>query len=375
VTWRVPLCDVDIGDEEIAAATDVLRSKWLTMGAVTQRFEAAFAEAAGVKHAFAVTNGTAALQLAYRVVGLGRGDEFVLPSLTFVATANAGIVEGGTPVLADIASESDLTVGPQAIDRVLTPRTRAITVVHYAGYACDMTAILEVARARGVAVIEDCAHSPGARRDGRATGGWGDVGCFSFFSNKNMTTGEGGMVTTNRDDLADRLRLLRSHGMTTLTTERHKGHAFSYDVLEAGYNFRIDEVRSAIGLVQLGKLGDQNRRRRAVVAAYRDLLPPQVDVPFREHVGEPSFHIMPVLLPVGKDRSAFMRAMKEEGVPTSIHYPPLHTFSSFAATRHDPLPVTDRVAPRLVTLPLYGGMEASHVAIVCEAVRRALGAA
>ncbi len=261
-TWRIPLADIDLGAEELSAVQNVLQSRWLTMGGVTQEFETAFASYTGAKHALAVTNATAALHMACLAIGLKAGDEVIVPSLTFVATANSICYSGAMPVFADICSEHDLNISPEAIEALITERTRALMLVHYGGYACDMPRILELARKHNLKVIEDAAHAAGAWLDDRHLGTWGDIGCFSFFSNKNMTTGEGGMLVTNNDDLYEKLCLLRSHGMTTLTWDRHKGHAWSYDVVELGYNYRIDEIRAAIGVVQLKKLDRNNDRRR-----------------------------------------------------------------------------------------------------------------
>src|SRR5262249_37992626 len=201
--------------------------------------------------AVAAKSCTAALHLALVCAGVGPGDEVVCPALTFVATANAVRYCGATPVFADVDSLEHWNVSRRRLEAMLTPRTRALLVVHYGGYPCEMGPIMALAAERGLAVVEDAAHVPGASLDGRALGTWGLLGCFSFFSNKNMTTGEGGMITTDRDDLAERARRLRSHGMTTLTLDRHKGHAFSYDVTELGFNYRIGELNAALGLVQL----------------------------------------------------------------------------------------------------------------------------
>lgn len=215
--WRVPLADVRLGPEEESAVLDVLRSGWLTMGGVTQAFEQEFAAFVGAKHAFAVTNATAALHLACMAVGLGEGDEVIVPSLTFVATANAVRYTGANVVFADIESEDWLCICPRSIEEKINERTRAIVVMHYAGFACDMPEILRVAKKYHLAVIEDAAHAVGASLGGKPLGTWGDVGCYSFFGNKNMTTAEGGVLVTDDDRLAEKVRILRSHGMTTLT--------------------------------------------------------------------------------------------------------------------------------------------------------------
>lgn len=378
MTWKIPLADIDFGIEEEQAVLGVVRSRWLSMGEETQNFEKEFAEFTGAKHALAVTNATAALHMACMAVNLGPGDEVIVPSLTFVATANAVRYTGATPVFADVESEDWLTLSPASIEKNITEKTRAILVVHYAGYACDMPAIRTIAEKYNLAILEDSAHTIGSYLDGRHLGTFGEVGCFSFFSNKNMTTGEGGMVTTNDDGLADRLRVLRSHGMTSLTWDRHKGHAWSYDVVDLGYNYRIDELRSAIGRAQLKKMGRFNQRRAELTRLYRDLLSelvPEVHVPFNEERGVSCHHIMPILLPEGTNRVEFMEAMKAQGVQTSIHYPPIHTFQNYKEheefLRAD-LSVTENVGRREVTLPLYPLLKDEDVHTVVETVRSSL---
>ena len=378
--WHIPLSDIDFDTEEEQAVLQVIRSKWLTMGAVTQQFERELADYVGARHAIAVTNATAALHLACVAAGLGPGTEAIVPSLTFVATANAVRYTGAAPVFADIEGGHSLNISPDAIEACITPRTRAILVVHYGGYACDMPFILDIAGRYGLAVIEDAAHAIGSRLGERMLGTWGDVGCYSFFSNKNMTTGEGGMLVTDDDRLAERLRLLRSHGMTSLTWDRHKGHAWSYDVVDLGYNYRIDEVRSAIGRVQLKKLERNNQLRRELTALYHALLQescPRVSLPFQKHPGISACHLLPILLPQGMDRTRFMEGMKARGIQTSIHYPPIHQFSAFQGAggkQEQGLEITEALAAREVTLPLYPAMTEDHVCQVVDAVRESLEA-
>lgn len=374
--WKIPLSDIDFGPEESAAVAGVLQSKWLTMGSVTEEFEQAFAAYVGAKYAIAVTNATAALHLSCVVAGLGPGDEAIVPSLTFVATANAVRYTGATPVFADIAGGQDLNISYHSIEKAITERTRAILVMHYGGYACDMPSIMKLARERDLKVIEDAAHAVGSELGGIKLGIWGDIGCFSFFSNKNMTTGEGGMIVTNDEAYSQRLHLLRSHGMTTLTWDRHKGHAWSYDVVDLGYNYRIDEIRAALGRVQLGKLAANNERRRHLTQVYRDALQelaPQMAVPFEQHAGISAAHLMPVLLPGGTNRTGFMESMKSQGIQTSIHYPPIHTFTAYNGGKAKYfLPNTDDIAAREVTLPLYPAMLDEDVFTVAKAIAQAL---
>ena len=370
MNWRVPLSDIDFDEQEERAVVEVLRSRWLSMGGLTRQFEGEFAAFLGAKHCLAVTNGTAALHLACLAVGLRPGDEVIVPSLTFVATANAVRYTGAVPVFADIESLDWLNISPGAIEACVTERTRAILVVHYAGYACDMPAILNIAERHRLAVIEDSAHAIGSELHGRTLGTWGAIGCYSFFSNKNMTTGEGGMLATDDDALAERLRILRSHGMTSLSWDRHQGHAFSYDVVDLGFNYRIDEIRAALGRLQLKKLPAGNRRRAHLTALYRDLLAeriPELHIPFLEARGAACPHIMPVLLPVGADRSRFMEGMKARGVQTSIHYPPVHRFHIYRQGSRAVLRLTEEAAAREVTLPLYATLQEEQAGYVVQA--------
>lgn len=373
-TWRVPLSDVLVDDEILAAARDAVASGWWSMGPRVAAFEGAFAEICGVPHAIAVANGTAALHLALLSVGCGPGDEVVLPSLNFVAAANAVLHTGATPVFCDVGGEHDLNLDPADAEAALTKATKAILVLHHGGFPCDTDAVGAIARERGLAVVEDAAHAPGASRGDRMCGALGDVGCFSFFANKNIPVGEGGMLTTENDALADRLRLLRSHGMTTLTWDRHRGHSSSYDVVAHGFNYRLDEVRAAIGLVQLGRLQAGNAARARHVARYRDALDgvEGITMPFGESTGA-SHHLAVVLLPDGADRDGVRTRLAGRGVQTSVHYPPIHRFSRFAELPNGrPLPRTEAVAERILTLPLFPHMEDSQVDLVAEELVEAL---
>ena len=372
--WRVPLADVKLGIEEETAVLEVLRSGWLTLGEVTQAFEQELAAFVGAKHAFAVNNATAALHLACLAVGVGEGDEVIVPSLTFVATANAVRYTGAKAVFADIESEDWLCICPQAIEEKINERTKAIMVMHYAGFACDMPAIMRIAERRNLAIIEDAAHAIGASLDGKALGTLGDVGCYSFFGNKNLTTAEGGMLVTNDDHLAEKVRILRSHGMTTLTWDRFKGHASTYDVVDLGYNYRLDEIRSAIGREQLKKLPAGNARREVLVGQYRQAFQqkaPALGLPFTDKRGVSSQHIFPVLLPEGVDREAFRERMKQDGIQTSFHYPPVHQFAIYR-NEDEELWMTENVARRQVTLPLFPSMTDEQQDWVIESVVKAL---
>jgi len=373
--WRVPLADLDYGVEEEEAVLSVLRSRWLTMGGVTQEFESQFAAVTGSKFAFAVSNATEALHLACLALGIGSGDEVIVPSLTFVATANAVLYTGADVHFADIIGLDELTINPAEIECLITPRTKAIIVMHYGGFPCRMNEIMALAAKHNLPVIEDVAHAPGGFLDSKALGTWGAIGCFSFFSNKNLSTGEGGMLTTDNDTLAERIRLQRSHGMTSLTYDRYTGHAFSYDVVDLGYNYRIDELRAALGVSQLQKLERNNSRRCDLTHAYwRALDGLGVGLPFSQtEQGQPSYHIFPMLLPEGTDRQVFMESLRDSGIQSSIHYRPIHTFTYYQQRYgQQSLPRTESVASSEVTLPLYPTMSAEKLELVVEAVKHGL---
>ena len=375
--WQVPLADVVLGPEEIEAVTQVLKSGWLSMGPKTQEFEQHFAQFLGIKHAFAVANGTAALHLACEALGLKEGDEVLCPALTFVATANAILYTGARPVFIDINGPHDLNLSVADAGAKITEQTRAIMVVHYGGYPCNMDGVRALAAKHDLKIIEDCAHAPGAvyhsQAGPRMAGAIGDVGCFSFFANKNMTTGEGGMVVTDNDQLAERIRILRSHGMTTLTWDRHRGHSFSYDVVSKGYNYRLDEMRAALGIVQLRKVKAGNTNRGKIVLAYRENLENLdfLEIPFLRAPEGPTHHLFPVLLRDGSRRADFMAALAGQGIQTSIHFPPIHRFFSYLnlLPGNHRLPLTEEVCSREVTLPLFPHMREDQVQQVIRAVK------
>jgi dTDP-4-amino-4,6-dideoxygalactose transaminase len=376
--WRVPLADVRVGDDLLEAVREAVASGWWSMGPRVGAFEEAFADLCGSSFAFGVANGTAALHLALLAAGVGPGDEVILPSLNFVAAANVVGHVGATPVFCDIVDQDDLNLDPADLEAAVTPATRAVIVLHYAGFACDMDAVMEIADRHGLIVIEDAAHAPGGRWGVRACGSIGAIGCFSFFSNKNIPIGEGGMIVTSDPELADRLRLLRSHGMTTLTWDRHRGHAHTYDVLIPGFNYRIDELRAAMGLVQLGRLPEANAARRRIAARYRELLHDRAGIrlAFADGDVEASAHHLTVaVLPAGTERDAVRSLLTEQRIQTSVHYPPIHRFTAYAeAGRRRPLPQTEAVADRIVTLPLYPELRDDQIELVATALVEAIAA-
>jgi len=307
--------------------------------------------------------------------GRERGDEVLVPSLNFVAAANTIVHAGGTPVFCDIEGADRLVVDPYDIEDAIGPATRAIVVMHYGGHPCRMDAILDIAARHRLPVVEDAAHAPGASVGGRLCGTFGAVGCFSFFSNKNLPVGEGGMVVTSDERIAEQIKLLRSHGMTTLTWDRHRGHAHSYDVVTSGFNLRLDEVRAAMGLVQLRHLEARNAARGHIVARYRAELDGVhgLDMPFAaDDAAKPAHHLAVVLLPATVPRDAFRASLAARGIQTSFHYPPIHQFSTYREIgARRALRRTDAIADRLVTLPLYPHMTDAAVAAVTAAVMEA----
>lgn len=378
---KIPLSDLDYGQDEEAAILRVLRSKWLSTGPEVKQFEQEIAALVGVKHAVAVANGTAALHLALLALGIGSGDEVIQPGVNFVAAANVTRAVGAEPVFADVVGLDEPVLDPAQVEQRITPRTRAVIVMHYGGYATRLLEIARVCRAHGVALIEDACHALGSSASGHSgpdaapmAGSVGDVSCFSFFSNKNLAVGEGGMVVTDRDDLLTAVTRLRSHGMTSLSWDRHRGHASSYDVVVNGYNYRMDDLRAALGRVQLGKLMRNNERRRGLVAIYRARLQsmPGVIVPFSEAaVADSACHLMTVVLPSAVVRHAVAEALRQQGIQSSLHYPCVTGFSAFTGSGAD-LPHSVDYAGRTLTLPLFPTLTVQQVHQVCDVVEAAL---
>ena len=371
--WNTRLSELEFDGGEFAGALDALESNWITAGPRTEQFERAFAEVAGTSDAVAVSNGTAALILALKAIGIGPDDEVLCPSITFVATAAAILHCGATPVFVDIVSLENPTMDPADAASKVTPRTRALLPVHYAGIPCDMNRLWEIAGQHDLAIVEDAAHAPGASYAGRPCGGLGTAGCFSLFGNKNITTGEGGVITTADPELAGRLRLLRSHGMTTTTRDRARGRNAHYDVVEIGFNFRFDDIRAAIGLAQLSKLAGINDRRAAIVEQYNARLAGETDLilPFLSvaDISVPAYHVYPVVLRSSQERDAMETDLRERGIQTSIHYRPVHQLTAIRALYPEvSLPVSEAYGERQLTLPLYASLTENEVDTVSDAV-------
>jgi dTDP-4-amino-4,6-dideoxygalactose transaminase len=367
--WDVPLADVIVTEEEIAVVADVYRSGWLSMGPRTEEFEQRLAAYVGARQAVAMSSGTAALHLMCLAAGLGPGDEVIVPSMTFVATVNAIAYTGARPVFADIASITQPWLAAESVRSVITDRTRAVMTMSYGGHAGELAALARLCAEHELTLLEDAAHGLGSRLGGRHVGTFGAAGAFSFFSNKNLAIGEGGAVVTDDEALAARLRLLRSHGMTSLTWDRHQGHASSYDVVTLGFNYRLDEPRAALATARLRHLDEENAHRERLDARYRDrlvhaglecALPPAPGL-------RSAHHLFCVVVDDDIDRDGFRAALATARVQTSLHYPPVHRFSIYDHPGVE-LPITDAYARRAVTLPLFAHMTDEQQDRVIDAV-------
>jgi dTDP-4-amino-4,6-dideoxygalactose transaminase len=374
--WHIPLSDLDFGAEELDAVQRIVRGKWLSMGSEVQAFEKEFAAMQSARHALAVANATAGLHLTFLALEFGPGDEIIQPALNFVATANMTIAVGATPVFADIVDLHEPTIDPGHVESLTTPRTKAVVVMHYGGNLCRMAELVKLCHESSLTLIEDACHAVGAAYhdkrmnapNGIMAGSIGDISAFSFFANKNIATGEGGMVVTNRDDLAERVRLLRSHGMSSLTWDRHKGHARSYDVVVNGYNYRFDEIHAALGRAQLAKLMHNNERRRRLLRLYREYLKviPGWAVPFAETIADSAAHLMVALAPsTGMQQKAVQR-LRDARIQTSLHYPCIPDFRAFAPWQTDAVERSRQFSSRAITLPLFPTMTDAEVIKVCN---------
>lgn len=373
--YNIPLFDLNFGKEEEEAVLETLQSKWISTGPKTIEFEKKFSEKLKINYAVALSNCTAALHLAVKILEIKENDEVIVPSLTFVATANVIRYLGAIPVFCDVKSTEDLTIDPEMVERLITSKTKAIMVMHYAGFPANMDKIMNIAKKYNLKVIEDACHGPLSVFKGKKLGTIGDIGCFSFFSNKNMSTGEGGMLVTNNEEYYKKALLLRSHGMTTMSYERAKGHSTSYDVIEFGYNYRMDDIHSSIGIIQLEKLEEDLKKRIDIRNYYIERLSKINDIviPFREHNGFVSNYIFPIVLKNSTvDKRDFIRKhLQDKGIQTSVHYPALHRFSIYK-DKNVHLPNTEYVTDNEVTLPMYGSLTYESIEYISNILKEVL---
>jgi len=361
-----------LGTKEREALSKVIDSGWITMGERVREFELAFARIHHADDSVAVASCTAALHLILHALEIGPGDEVLVPSMTFVATANCALYAGATPVFVDIESLDVPLMSIEDAEAKCTARTKAVILMHYAGYLADRDAWQAFARRRGLLLIEDAAHAPGQAE----VGTYGVAAAFSFYGNKNMTTAEGGAIIASDSGLLERIRQMRGHGMTSGTHQRLTSRTPNYDVTMLGFNYRMDELRAAIGLVQLERLAEWNRTRSHLAGIYRALIDeycPSVHVAFSTPRTS-THHIMPVLLPDADVRSAVIGHLRDCGIQTTIHYPPVHQLSYYR-NRYPGvrLPRTEEFARRELTLPLHPQMTLRSVEDVVEALASAVG--
>jgi perosamine synthetase len=379
----VPFHRPSIGDAEVAEVVAVLRSGWLTTGTRALRFEAEFAERLGVPHALAVSSGTAALHVALSAAGLGSGDEAIVPTFTFAATAAAVIHAGARPVLADVDPTTGL-LGAEEVARRMGPRVRAVLPVHLAGLPCDLDAIGVVARRHGAVVIDDAAHALPARLGERLVGSLADATAFSFYATKNLTTGEGGMVTTARDDWAEAIRVQRLHGISRDAWRRYTAEgSWAYEILTLGCKYNLPDVLAAIGLAQLRRLDAFAAARRALVARYRAGLGDLEELALPEEPAgvESAWHLFVVRVALEHlrvDRGGVVEALRERGIGTSVHFIPLHLHPYYRrtlGTRPGDFPGAEDLFARCFSLPLYPDLSEAEADRVVEAVRDVLRSA
>ena len=375
MAYKIPLFNLNFDEKEANAAAETIKSGWISTGPKCEELEKMFVDMFHVNYAVSISNCTDALHLCCLVSGVKPGDEVICPSLTFAASANCIRYVGATPIFCDIVGPDHINIDPNEIEKKITDKTKAILVVHMAGFPCKMDEIMAIAKKHNLKVIEDACHGPLSEYKGKKLGTIGDCAAFSFFSNKNISTGEGGMFISNNKEMADKARLLRSHGMTTMSYQRAGGHATAYDIVELGYNFRLDDIHAAIAIEQLKKLPTDLEQRIAVRNRYIELLSKveNVIVPFADNKEFTSNYIMPIIVTKGtvEDRDAIRNKIHEAGIQTSVHYPAIHRFSIYKEYGAV-LPQTEFVTDHEITLPMYAALTMEQIEYVVEVVNNAI---
>lgn len=375
MTYSIPLFKLNFDKSEEDAVIQTIKSKWISTGPKCEEFEKLFSDMLQVKYAISLCNCTAALHLALIALDIKENDEVICPSLTFAATVNSIRYVRAVPVFCDIKGNEAINIDADKIENLITPKTKAIMVVHLAGFPCNMDKIMSIAEKYHLKIVEDACHGPLSEYKGKKLGTIGDIGCFSFFSNKNISTGEGGMIVTNNDELSAKVRLLRSHGMTTMSYQRSTGHATDYDIVSLGYNYRMDDIRASIGIVQLKKLYHDLELRAKVRQHYIQLLKNEkrITIPFIQNQEFVSNYIMPVVLmnSNAQKRNKIREIFHNAGIQTSVHYPAVHRFSIYKAFKQK-LPVTEYVSDNIITLPMYGSLLTEEIEYICKTLISAL---
>ena len=358
----IPYGRQTVDDDDVAAVVEVLRSDWLTTGPAVERFESAFTEFVGVDHGVAVSNGTAALHLAMLAAGVGPGDEVIVPALTFVASANCARYVGATVVFADVR-EDTLTIDVDHVASLITPRTKAIVAVDYAGTPCDLDELLDLASRSGLVVVEDACHAPGAEYRDRRVGGIAHLSTFSFHPVKSLTTGEGGMVTTNDADLAAKVRQLRNHGIDSDFRQREAHGTWAYDMARLGFNYRLSDINCALGASQVSKLPGWVNQRQGLAARYDKLLADlrQVRTPVVPEDRTSGWHLYPVRIATNEPAASRGKAfehMRDNGIGVNVHYLPVYLHTSYRDAGYEPglCPVAEAAYDGLLSLPMWPGL-------------------
>jgi len=373
---QVPFHRALVGEEEALAVCEVIRSGWMTMGPKTFEFEKKFAEYVGAQHAIAVSTGTGALHLSLEAAGVRIGDEVLLPTTTFTATAEAVTYVGARPVLVDIDPVT-MNIDLEDAARRITPRTKAIIPVHLGGQACDMDEIHALARMHHLRVIEDAAHALPSEYKGKRVGQISEFTCFSFYATKTLTTGEGGMVTTDNYEAAERMRLMRLHGIERDAWKRYRGDgSWFYEVLEAGFKYNLTDFQSAIGLVQLAKCDAMKQARERIAQRYSDAFSSCEDlvIPAIRQDRSTSWHLYVLRLrldSLNKDRNEFIEALHRRGVACSVHFIPLHLQPYYRRAygyQTGDFPRAEREFHSCLSLPIYPGMTEMEIDHVINAV-------
>ena len=366
----------EIGDADIKAVVEALCSDWLTTGPRVGQFEKAFARFCGAAEGVAVNSGTAALHAAMRAVGIGPGDEVIVPAITFAASANAAIYEGGTPVFADVEADT-LLIDPSCVEKLITPKTKAIVAVDYAGQPADYDALRALAKNRNIAIVADACHAPGATYKGRMAGTLADISCFSFHPVKHLTTCEGGMTLTDDREKAAHMRRFRNHGIDSDHRKRDAEGTFAYDMVELGYNYRLPDVQCALGLAQLERLPHWVAKRRTVAAWYEDALRGMTHVrPLRVHADRTNaHHLYVVRLDLAKlsiDRARAFAHLRERGIGANVHYAPVYLHSYYRSRGYQPglCAVAEQTYREILTLPMFPAMSQGDVTRVANALRQ-----
>jgi dTDP-4-amino-4,6-dideoxygalactose transaminase len=371
----LPYGKQEISDSDIKAVVDALHSRWLTTGPRVSEFEQGFASWCGAREGVAVNSGTAALHAAMRAIGLKPDEEVIVPAITFAASANAAIYEGGVPVFADVDRDT-LLIDPASVASKITSRTRAIVAVDYAGQPADYDILHELGRGRNIALIADACHSPGATYKGRGVGTLGDISCFSFHPVKHLTTCEGGMALTEDAVMAAHMRRFRNHGIDSDHRSREKSGTHIYDMGELGYNYRLPDVQCALGLAQLTRLASWVTARQRIAGLYDKALAEMPKVtPLTVHTDRThAYHLYVIKLEDGIDRDLVLARMKAEGIGANVHYAPVYLHSFYRQRGYDVgiAPVAELVSNRLLTLPLFPAMTRADIDRVVAALKKAI---